>query len=107
MAYLPAGELPLRKTAAEGKSEEAQSQLLMERQARYEDLSKYYSVILVRCSQTRQAVEAGLTQHRDFAIKLEQQQIARVERLQADASLIKPLSRESKAQNDLKIAQRR
>ena len=33
--------------------------------------------------QTRLAVEAGLTQHRDFAIKLEEQgQIARVERLQ-------------------------
>ena len=102
------GRITAAQTAAEGKSEEAQSQLLMERQARYEDLSKYYfSVILAEdVVRTRQAVEAGLTQHRDFAIKLEQQgQIARVERLQADASLDKAVVERTKAQNDLKIAQ--
>ena len=102
------GRITAAQTAAEGKSEEAQSQLLMERQARYEDLSKYYfSVILAEdVVKTRQAVEAGLTQHRDFAIKLEQQgQIARVERLQADASLDKAVVERTKAQNDLKIAQ--
>ncbi|MEZ8482881.1 TolC family protein [Vibrio splendidus] len=102
------GRITAAQNAAEGKSEEAQSQLLMERQARYEDLSKYYfSVILAEdVVKTRQAVEAGLTQHRDFAIKLEQQgQIARVERLQADASLDKAVVERAKAQNDLKIAQ--
>ncbi|MFA0221051.1 TolC family protein [Vibrio splendidus] len=102
------GRITAAQNAAEGKSEEAQSQLLMERQARYEDLSKYYfSVILAEdVVKTRQAVEAGLTQHRDFAIKLEQQgQIARVERLQADASLDKAVVERTKAQNDLKIAQ--
>ncbi|MDA0146229.1 TolC family protein [Vibrio toranzoniae] len=102
------GRITAAQNAAEGKSEEAQSQLLMEKQARYEDLSKYYfSVILAEdVVRTRQAVEAGLTQHRDFAIKLEQQgQIARVERLQADASLDKATVERTKAQNDLKIAQ--
>ena len=102
------GRITAAQNAAQGKSEEAQSQLLMERQARYEDLSKYYfSVILAEdVVRTRQAVEAGLTQHRDFAIKLEQQgQIARVERLQADASLDKAIVERTKAQNDLKIAQ--
>ncbi|MEZ8086912.1 TolC family protein [Vibrio sp. 10N.222.51.C8] len=102
------GRITAAQNAAEGKSEEAQSQLLMEKQARYEDLSKYYfSVILAEdVVRTRQAVEAGLTQHRDFAIKLEQQgQIARVERLQADASLDKAIVERTKAQNDLKIAQ--
>ncbi|CAH7128655.1 Outer membrane protein [Vibrio chagasii] len=102
------GRITAAQTAAEGKSEEAQSQLLMEKQARYEDLSKYYfSVILAEdVVKTRQAVEAGLTQHRDFAIKLEQQgQIARVERLQADASLDKAVVERTKAENDLKIAQ--
>ncbi|OBT03640.1 hypothetical protein A9257_19340 [Vibrio cyclitrophicus] len=102
------GRITAAQNAAEGKSEEAQSQLLMEKQARYEDLSKYYfSVILAEdVVKTRQAVEAGLTQHRDFAIKLEQQgQIARVERLQADASLDKAVVERTKAQNDLKIAQ--
>ncbi|CAK2113413.1 TolC family protein [Vibrio crassostreae] len=102
------GRITAAQNAAEGKSEEAQSQLLMEKQARYEDLSKYYfSVILAEdVVRTRQAVEAGLTQHRDFAIKLEQQgQIARVERLQADASLDKAVVERTKAENDLKIAQ--
>ncbi|EDK28065.1 outer membrane protein [Vibrionales bacterium SWAT-3] len=102
------GRITAAQAAAEGKSEEAQSQLLMEKQARYEDLSKYYfSVILAEdVVKTRQAVEAGLTQHRDFAIKLEQQgQIARVERLQADASLDKAVVERTKAENDLKIAQ--
>ncbi|MEZ9780488.1 TolC family protein [Vibrio cyclitrophicus] len=102
------GRITAAQNAAEGKSEEAQSQLLMEKQARYEDLSKYYfSVILAEdVVKTRRAVEAGLTQHRDFAIKLEQQgQIARVERLQADASLDKAVVERTKAQNDLKIAQ--
>ncbi|WP_261882999.1 TolC family protein [Vibrio pelagius] len=102
------GRITAAQTAAEGQSEEAQSQLLMEKQARYEDLTKYYfSVILAQdVVQTRLAVEAGLTQHRDFAIKLEEQgQIARVERLQADASLDKEIVERTKAQNDLKIAQ--
>ncbi|MCG9640926.1 TolC family protein [Vibrio sp. Isolate34] len=102
------GRINAAQAAAEGKSEEAQSQLLMEKQARYEDLSKYYfSVILAEdVVKTRQAVEAGLTQHRDFAIKMEQQgQIARVERLQADASLDKAVVERTKAENDLKIAQ--
>lgn len=102
------GRITAAQTAAEGKSEEAQSQLLMEKQARYEDLSKYYfSVILAEdVVETRRAVEAGLTQHRDFAIKLEEQgQIARVERLQADASLDKAVVERTKAENDLKIAQ--
>lgn len=102
------GRITAAQTAAEGQSEEAQSQFLMEKQARYEDLTKYYfSVILAQdVVQTRLAVEAGLTQHRDFAIKLEEQgQIARVERLQADASLDKAVVERTKAQNDLKIAQ--
>ncbi|MCG9693570.1 TolC family protein [Vibrio sp. Isolate22] len=102
------GRITAAQTAAEGKSEEAQSQLLMEKQARYEDLSKYYfSVILAEdVVETRRAVEVGLTQHRDFAIKMEQQgQIARVERLQADASLDKAVVERTKAENDLKIAQ--
>ena len=102
------GRITAAQTAAEGKSEEAQSQLLMEKQARYEDLSKYYfSVSFAEdVVETRRAVEAGLTQHRDFAIKMEQQgQIARVERLQADASLDKAVVERTKAENDLKIAQ--
>ncbi|OEF89696.1 hypothetical protein A1QY_07570, partial [Vibrio anguillarum] len=77
-------------------------------QARYEDLSKYYfSVLLAKeVLVTRQAVEQGLTKHRDNALKLEQQgQIAHVERLQAEASLDKATVERKKAQKTLDIAQ--
>ncbi|WP_172564161.1 TolC family protein [Vibrio navarrensis] len=102
------GRISAAQAAAQGKTEEARSQLKMETQARYEDLSKYYfSVVLAKeVLQTRQAVEQGLTQHRDFAIKLEKQgQIAHVERLQAEASLDKAKVETRKAQSNLEIAQ--
>jgi outer membrane protein TolC len=102
------GRISAAQTAAEGRAEEAQSQLEVEVQARYEDLSKYYfSVILANhVVATRLAVEQGLMIHRDHAIKLEQQgQIARVERLQAEASLAKAVVERKKAQHSLHIAQ--
>ncbi|MBF4433112.1 TolC family protein [Vibrio anguillarum] len=102
------GRISAAQAAAEGKKEEAQSQLAMETQARYEDLSKYYfSVLLAKeVLVTRQAVEQGLTKHRDNALKLEQQgQIAHVERLQAEASLDKATVERKKAQKTLDIAQ--
>jgi outer membrane protein TolC len=63
------GRITAAQTAAEGKKEEAQSQLAMVIQARYEDLAKYYySVVLAKeVLNTRIAVEQGLTQHRDNA----------------------------------------
>ncbi|MCS0445935.1 TolC family protein [Vibrio diabolicus] len=102
------GRISAAQSAAEGKTDEAKSQLLMEQQARFEDLSKYYfSVVLAKeVLATRQAVEAGLKKHRDFAIKLEEQgQIAQVERLQAEASLDKASVETRKAASDLSIAQ--
>ncbi|HGS4623720.1 TPA: TolC family protein [Vibrio cholerae] len=102
------GRITAAQNAAAGKEEEAQSQLAMEIQARYEDLAKYYfSVVLAKeVLATRIAVEEGLTQHRDNALKLEQQgQIAHVERLQADASLDKAKVERKKAQKTLDIAQ--
>ncbi|HHF3151963.1 TPA: TolC family protein [Vibrio diabolicus] len=102
------GRISAAQSAAEGKTDEAKSQLLMEQQARFEDLSKYYfSVVLAKeILATRQAVEAGLKKHRDFAIKLEEQgQIAHVERLQAEASLDKASVETRKAASDLSIAQ--
>ncbi|EGR1835271.1 TolC family protein [Vibrio cholerae] len=102
------GRITAAQDAAAGKEEEAQSQLAMEIQARYEDLAKYYfSVVLAKeVLATRIAVEEGLTQHRDNALKLEQQgQIAHVERLQADASLDKAKVDRKKAQKTLDIAQ--
>ncbi|WP_399424859.1 TolC family protein [Vibrio campbellii] len=102
------GRINAAQAAAEGKTDEAKSQLAMEQQARFEDLSKYYfSVVLAKeVLATRQAVEKGLTKHRDFAIKMEEQgQIARVERLQAEASLDKAKVETRKAASDLSIAQ--
>jgi outer membrane protein TolC len=102
------GRITAAQTAAEGKQDEARSQLAMEVQARYEDLSKYYfSVILAKnVVDTRLAVEKGLTKHRDFALKMEEQgQIARVERLQAEASLDKAVVERKKAEHSLNIAQ--
>ena len=102
------GRISAAQDAAIGKKEEAQSQLAMETQARYEDLAKYYySVVLAQqVLETRSSVEAGLTKHRDNALKLEQQgQIAHVESLQAEASLDKAAVERKKAQKDLDIAQ--
>ncbi|MDR9827179.1 TolC family protein [Vibrio sp. FNV 38] len=102
------GRITAAQTAAQGETEAARSQFDMEVQARYEDLSKYYfSVVLANeVLQTRQAVEKGLGKHQIFAIKLEEQgQIARVERLQADASLDKAKVETRKALSQLTIAQ--
>ena len=102
------GRINAAQSAAEGKTDEATSQLAMETQARYEDLSKYYfSVLLVEeVVHTRLRVEQGLTEHRDNALKMEQQgQIARVERLQAEAALDKATIERKKAQKSLDIAQ--
>ncbi|AXY00976.1 TolC family protein [Vibrio alfacsensis] len=102
------GRINAAQAAAQGKTDEAKSQLVMEQQARFEDLSKYYfSVVLAKeVLATRQAVEKGLTKHRNFAVKMEEQgQIARVERLQADASLDKAKVETRKAASDLTIAQ--
>lgn len=102
------GRISAAQSAAEGKTDEAKSQLAMETQARYEDLSKFYfSVVLAKeVVQTRKLVEQGLTTHRDNALKLEQQgQIPRVERLQAEAALDKAIVERKKAQKSLEIAQ--
>lgn len=100
------GKITAAHDYAEGKSNEATAQLKMETQAKFDDLSKYYyRVVLVKeILKTYQSVEAGLIQHRDFSLKLEQQgQIARVERLQAEASLAKAIVDRKKSQRDLDI----
>jgi len=102
------GRINAAQSAAEGRKEQAQSELAMETQARFEDLSKYYfSVLLAQeVVETRRLVEQGLTKHRDNALKLEQQgQIARVERLQAESALDKAVIERKKAEKSLEIAQ--
>tara|TARA_R110001583_G_scaffold17482_3_gene70672 strand:+ start:3835 stop:5274 length:1440 start_codon:yes stop_codon:yes gene_type:complete len=101
------GRISAAQDYAAGRTEEAVAQLEMETQARFEDLAKYYfSVVLANeVLETRLSVEQGLKEHRDFALKLEQQgQIAKVERLQAEASLAKAVVDRKKLQKDLYIA---
>lgn len=101
------GKITSVQSIAAGQTDEARAQLEMERQARYEDLAKYYfGVVLTKqVLATYQSVEKGLQQHSAFAAKLEQQgQIAKVERLQADASLAKAVVDRKKAERDLEIA---
>ncbi|PJC87920.1 hypothetical protein CSW98_02015 [Vibrio sp. HA2012] len=100
------GRITAAQKIAQGQTEEAESLLEMETQAQYEDLAKYYfSVVLAKnVLETRLSVERGLIQHKEFAVKLEQQgQIAKVERLQAEASLMKAVVDRKKAQRDLAI----
>lgn len=101
------GKIISAQSIAEAQTDEARAQLEMDRQAKYEDLAKYYfGVVLAKqVVVTRTSVEKGLEQHADFASKLQQQgQIARVERLQADASLAKARVDTKKAERDLEIA---
>ena len=101
------GRISAAENAAEGRTEEAQSQLKMKQQGSYEDLAKYYfSVVLANeVVNTYTDVEQGLAKHRDNAIKLQQQgQIAKVERLQADAAYDKAKVDLRKAQQNSDIA---
>lgn len=101
------GRITAAQEIANGQTEEAIAQLKMETQAQYDDLSKYYfSVVLAKdVLKTRLSVEKGLSKHRDFAVKLEAQgQIAKVERLQAEASLDKAKVERKRAQKDVEIA---
>lgn len=100
------GKITAAQSYSTGRADEAVAQLNTETQARYNDLAQYYfsAVLAKEVLNTRNSVEATLTQHRDFAIKLEQQgQIAHVERLQADASLATAVVDRKKAQRDLDI----
>jgi len=106
-AIYTGGKITAAHEYAAAKSDEATANLQMETQSRYEDLSRfYYTVVLANeVLKTRRSVEQGLTKHRDFSIKLEQQgQIAKVERLQADASLAKAIVDRKKSEMDLEIA---
>ncbi|WP_197485244.1 MULTISPECIES: TolC family protein [unclassified Vibrio] len=101
------GKIISAQSIASAQTDEARAQLEMERQARFEDLAKYYFGVVLskQVVTTYQSVEDGLAQHASFADKLQQQgQIARVEKLQADASLAKARVDRKKAQRDLQIA---
>lgn len=102
------GRINAAQDIASGQFMEADYQLRIKRQSLFEQLSKvYFGVVLARkVLQTRNEAEKGLLKHLQHARKLEQQgQIARVERLKAQASHEKAKVELNKAQRNLEIAQ--
>ncbi|MEC6824587.1 TolC family protein [Photobacterium piscicola] len=102
------GRINAAQDIAEGKTDQAKYMLAMQQQAKFEDLSRFYfGVVLAKnVLQTRTEVASGLQHHYEDAIKLEQQgQIARVERLQAQAAYDKAKVEQQKSLRDLEIAQ--
>ncbi|CAG22386.1 TolC family protein [Photobacterium profundum] len=102
------GRINAAQDIAKGKTEEAKYMLVMQQQAKFEDLTKFYFgvVLTEQVLQTRIDVEQGLKKHLDHAQKMEQQgQIAKVERLQAEASYDKARVDRQKSARDLEIAQ--
>ncbi|MCG3863520.1 MULTISPECIES: TolC family protein [unclassified Photobacterium] len=102
------GRISAAQDIAQGKTQEAKYMLAMMQQAKFEDLSRFYfGVVLAKnVVETRKEVEAGLKRHYEHALKLEQQgQIAKVERLQAEAAYDKAKVDAQKSVRDLEIAQ--
>lgn len=102
------GRISAAQDIAKAKSEEAKYLFAMKQQGKFEDLSKYYFGVVLsqQVLSTRQEVEKGLKEHFDHAVKMEQQgQIARVQRLQAEAAYQKAKVDTKKAQRDVEIAQ--
>ncbi|WP_053062560.1 TolC family protein [Photobacterium aquae] len=102
------GRISAAQDAASGKTQEAKYMLAMKQQAKFEDLSKFYFGVALtqQVLQTRIDVEAGLLEHFEHAKKLQQQgQIAKVERLQAEAAYDKARVERQKAERGLEIAQ--
>lgn len=101
------GRIDAAQDIAAGKLGEAGHQLEKKLEEQFENLARYYFgvVLAKKVLDTKADVEAGLKKHRDNAILLEKQgQIARVERLQAEASYDRAMVERRKAGRELKIA---
>lgn len=101
------GRITAAQDIAAGKIDEAQYNLQLEVISQFENLVHYYfgAVLARQVYATRIRVEDGLKEHRNHAVLLEKQgQIARVERLQAEASFDKAVVERKKAGRDLEIA---
>ncbi len=101
------GRIEAAQNIADGQLNEANRQKDMTVQQQFELLVRNYfgTVLAQQILNTRIDVEEGLMKHRDHAILLEEQgQIARVERLQSEASYDKAKVERRKANHDLEIA---
>lgn len=102
------GRITAAQDIASGQLHEAHSNLKLKTLERFETLVRSYfgAVLAQQVFETRKDVEAGLKKHRDNAVLLEEQgQIARVERMQSEASFDKAVVERKKAGRDLEIAQ--
>lgn len=101
------GRISAVQDIAAGKYKEATHKFRLQVLTQFETLSRYYfgAILAKKVFETRKEVEAGLKQHLDHAILLEEQgQIAKVERLQSQASHDKAVVERKKAGRDLDIA---
>lgn len=102
------GRITAAQEIAAAQTLEAGFLLALERQSQFEKLAKvYFGVVLAQqVLQTREDAEKNLAKHLNHAVKLEEQgQIARVERLKAEASHDTATVEAQKARRDLEIAQ--
>lgn len=101
------GRISAAQNIAEGQLSEAGQHLKMKQEEQFASLARtYFGVVLTQTVlSTRVDMEAGLQKHRDHALLLEKQgQIAKVERMQAEASYDKAIVERRKAGRDLQIA---
>jgi len=101
------GRIDAAQDIAAGQVGEAGYQLDMKLEEQFENLARYYFGVVLsqRVLDTMADVEAGLKKHRDHAVLLEKQgQIARVERMQSQASYDRAIVERRKAGRELEIA---
>ena len=101
------GRITAAQDIATGQVNEAEQNLRKQTLEQFENLVRYYfGVVLAnQVYETRKEVEIGLRKHRDNAVLMEKEgQIARVERMQSEASLDKAIVESKKARGDLEIA---
>ena len=102
------GRISAAQDVALGQFNEADYLLKIKRQALFEQLAKtYFGMVLAKqVFEAKIEAEEGLFKHLDFSIKLEQQgQIAKVERLKAEASYDRATVETKKSRRDVEIAQ--
>ncbi len=101
------GRIDAAQDIAKAKHKEADWQFTTQVQSNFQTLIRYYfgAVLAKQVLNTRIDVETGLKEHWDHAVLLEEQgQIAKVERMQSEASYDKAKVERRKAERDLEIA---
>ena len=101
------GRIDAAQDIAMGQEREADRKFEMSRQEQFDNVARYYftAVLARQVCNTKVELEQGLQQHFHHALLLQQQgQIAKVERIQAEAAYDKAKVERRKADRDLEIA---